>query len=223
MQRRFQVEGARERLADVEQRGEAPGFACVAVRGFRFHEAQRRSFNVGAELDRCRGRACSALVANLQNRRLTPPMVHHCGGGIIFRIDGSPRPLRAVADRLPARRRRPHGALQLALRAPARRRLRAAHRGHRRRAIVGRDGRRASSTACAGSASTGTRGRSSADRTRRTFSPSGSIGTARWRERLVADGRAYYCYCTHRRDQSEARRRRIQPARRGATTAPAAR
>ena len=47
-----------------------------------------------------------------------------------------PRPLRSVADRLSARRRRPHGALQLAVRAAARRHVRAAHRGHRRRALV---------------------------------------------------------------------------------------
>ena len=52
------------------------------------------------------------------------------------------RPFRPIAHRLPARRRRPHRALQLAARPPRRRRVRAAHRGHRRRAIVGRDGRR---------------------------------------------------------------------------------
>ena len=46
-----------------------------------------------------------------------------------------PHPLRAQSDRLPAHRRRPHGALQLGLHAPPRRPLRAAHRGHRPRAL----------------------------------------------------------------------------------------
>ena len=54
----------------------------------------------------------------------------------------------------------------------------------------------ASSTGCAGSASTGTKGRSSADRSVRISSRSGSIATAPWRERLVDSGHAYYCYCT---------------------------
>ena len=43
----------------------------------------------------------------------------------------SARPLRPLAHRLPPRRRRPHGALQLALRPADRRHLRPAHRGHR--------------------------------------------------------------------------------------------
>ena len=43
------------------------------------------------------------------------------------------------------------------------------------------DGRPASSTACAGSGSTGTKGRTSAGRTRRTSSRSGSTGIARGR------------------------------------------
>src|SRR5262249_18302825 len=52
------------------------------------------------------------------------------------------RSIRAITHRLPARRRRADRVVQLALRAAARRRVRAPHRGHRRRAIVGRDGGR---------------------------------------------------------------------------------
>ena len=50
--------------------------------------------------------------------------------------DRSPRPLRALADRLPARRRRADGALQPALRAPREGHVHPAHRGHRRRALA---------------------------------------------------------------------------------------
>ena len=45
-----------------------------------------------------------------------------------------PRPLRPFPHRVPAHRRRAHGALQLALRPPCRRPVPAAHRGHRSRA-----------------------------------------------------------------------------------------
>ena len=68
--------------------------------------------------------------------------------------------LRALADRLPAHRRRAHRALQLALRPPHRRHVPAAHRGHRPRPLDPRGDRRRSSRACAGSASTGTARRS---------------------------------------------------------------
>ena len=80
-------------------------------------------------------------------------------------------------------------------------------------------GRRASSTACDGWASTGTKAPTSAARTRRTSSRSGSIGYRAMAERLVADGHAYYCYCTPEtlaaRNARPQRRRR----RRGCTTA----
>ena len=46
-----------------------------------------------------------------------------------------PGPVRAVPDGLPPRRRRPHRPVQLALRPPRRRHVRAADRGHRRRAV----------------------------------------------------------------------------------------
>ena len=51
-------------------------------------------------------------------------------------------PVRPVADRLPAHRRRPHGAVQLAVRPPSRRQVPAADRGHRQGALdQGRDRR----------------------------------------------------------------------------------
>ena len=67
---------------------------------------------------------------------------------------------------------------------------------------------RASSTACAGWGSTGTKDRTSAARTRRTFSRSGSIGIARWRARWSRAGHAYYCYCTPESCSAKRRRRR---------------
>ena len=51
------------------------------------------------------------------------------------------RPLRPVADRRPAHRRRADGAVQLAARARPRRRAGAAHRGHRPRALDARERR----------------------------------------------------------------------------------
>ena len=66
----------------------------------------------------------------------------------------------------------------------------------------------ASSTACAGSGSTGTRGRTWADRTRRTSSRSASKRIAPGAEQLVRQRRAYYCYCTPDAAAGEARRGR---------------
>ena len=63
-------------------------------------------------------------------------------------------PLRSVADRVPSHRRRPHGALQLALGAQDRRRVRPPHRGHRPGAQHRGEPCASSSTRCGGSAST---------------------------------------------------------------------
>ena len=88
---------------------------------------------------------------------------------------------------------------------------------------------RASSTACAGWASTGTRARTSAGRTRRTSSRSGSVALPRMAERLVAAGHAYYCYRTPEDDDSrsgrpsEARRRRLAARPRRAARSPPSR
>jgi len=46
-------------------------------------------------------------------------------GDVIYQFSRAARPLRSIAHRLPARRRRPHGAVQLALCQAARRRVRA--------------------------------------------------------------------------------------------------
>ena len=131
---------------------------------------------------------------------------------------GPARPLRPVPHRLPARRRRPHGALQLALRAPPRRHVRAAHRGHRRRALVGRHGHGHPRRPALARPRLGRRARTSAGRTRRTSSRSGSTATARRRARLVEDGHAYYCYCSPERLREERETRR--GARRGVAVRP---
>ena len=96
-------------------------------------------------------------------------------------------------DRLPAHRRRAHGALQLGLHAPRRRPLRAAHRGHRPRALDARVRGGRCSTASAGSASTGTRGRSAR--------ASGARATTPRSSGLLAKDRAYRCVCTPDRDR----------------------
>ena len=88
------------------------------------------------------------------------------------------RTFRPIPHRLPARRRRPHRPLQLAARPPRRRRVRAAHRGHRRRAIVGRDGRRHPARDALARHELGRRARRRRRRTGRTSSRSASIGIA---------------------------------------------
>ena len=94
-------------------------------------------------------------------------------------------PLRTEPDRSAARRQRAHGAVQLAARARHRTaRSSCASRtptSSARRASP----RRRSSTTCAGSGSTGTKGPTSAARTARTGSPSGCISIASY-----ADGAA---------------------------------
>ena len=116
-----------------------------------------------------------------------------------------PRPIRSIAHRLPPRRRRPHRALQLAVRAPARRRVRAAHRRHRRRAVVGRRWSKASSTACAGSGSTGTKARRSAARTRPYFQSERLDRYRAMAARLVDAGRARTTATARPRNSSQAR------------------
>ena len=124
-----------------------------------------------------------------------------------------PRPLRALADRLPARRRRAHRDLQRPAAPEPGRRLHPAHRGHRPRALGrGHDppdpGRR-----WPGSASSGTRGRSSR--------ASGCRATASAAEELLAAGKAYRCFCTPDEldaQRAEAREERARPS---ATRAPA--
>ena len=98
--------------------------------------------------------------------------------------------LRPFPDRYVPRRRRPLGAAELDLRQAARRRVRAAHRGHRRGPQPARSGPRASSPRWTGSASSGaaTRARTSSRRT--------PASTGRAAERLYDAGRAYYCDCT---------------------------
>ena len=126
--------------------------------------------------------------------------------------DPTTRPIRAVADRLSPRRRRPHGALQLAVRPSSRRRVRPAHRGHRRRALVGRHGRRHSRRPALARPRLGRRARSSAVRTARISSPSGSIASRDGRASSSRDGHAYYCYCTPDELKAQARSGGGKPA-----------
>ena len=93
------------------------------------------------------------------------------------RTRGGAGPLPPVADRLPARRQRPHRVVQLGVRAALRRHARAAHRGHRPGPQHRGGLRSPSSTRCAGSASTGTRAPRSAAPTAPTCSPSASTST----------------------------------------------
>ena len=134
------------------------------------------------------------------------------GASVKWRHD--PRPFRAVAHRLPARRRRPHRALQLALRAAARRRVRAAHRGHRRRAVVRRDGRGHPRRPALARPRLGRGAGRRRRRTGRTSSRSGSIATARWPSGSSPSGHAYYCYCTP--DELKAKREAAEAGRGGA-------
>ena len=97
---------------------------------------------------------------------------------ILMSFHDAPRPFRSLANRLPPRRRRPHRALQLALRAPSRRHVHPAHRRHRRAALVVGDGERHPRRALVAGYRLGRGAARSAGRTRRTSSPSGWIATA---------------------------------------------
>ena len=123
-----------------------------------------------------------------------------------MRGDG-PRPLRPFSDRLPARRRRPHGALQLA--------LRAASGGMFVLRIEDTDVERSSWDMVTGILDgmrwlgwTGTKGRTSAGRTRRTFSRSGSTGIAPWRDGWSPRATPTTATARRRRCSRSARRRK---------------
>ena len=70
------------------------------------------------------------------------PSMMHTTEPRLLQLTCDPSPFRTLTHRIPACGRRPHGDIQLAVRAPARRRLRASHRGYRRGAILPRNGRR---------------------------------------------------------------------------------
>ena len=106
--------------------------------------SKRIATHAGHEVDdRHDQRRRNHRVANQLTCEMTVPVVgwadHRPTGqpdNPIRPISGDgPRPLRPFPHRLPSHRRRPHRALQLALRQASRRHLRAAHRGHRRRAL----------------------------------------------------------------------------------------
>ena len=110
--------------------------------------------------------------------------------------------LRSQPDRLPAHRRRAHGAVQLAVRPAARRAVHAAHRRHRsaaqRRGGAGADPPR---LPLAGHR-LGRRPRSRRARTRRTTNRSGGALSGR-RRRAAGAGAAYRDYATTEEMQAE--------------------
>ena len=102
--------------------------------------------------------------------RLPPTGRRPCSPSSARQLRHAPRPRAAVPHRthdpgpvlarphgLAPHRRRPHRAVQLALRPPPRRHVRAPHRGHRRRAVTRGVGRRHPGHAAVARASTGTR------------------------------------------------------------------
>ena len=138
---------------------------------------RKRRARVGVRHDE---RLTSRPAAMLRGRLLRS--CHDCmTETVVTRFAPSP-------DRLPAYRRRPHRAVQLALCPPLWRQDAAADRGHRPRALHRRRRSTPSSTGCPGSASIGTA-------TPSTSSPA----RARHREvaeQLLAAGKAYRCYAS---------------------------
>ena len=119
-------------------------------------------------------------------------------------VSDGPRPFRAVSDRLPPRRRRAHGALQLALRAP--------HGGTFVLRIEDTDAERSSWEMVTGILD-GLRwlgldwdeGPDVGGPHAPYFQSQRLEQYRAMAERLVADGHAYYCYCTPGNDAGEAR------------------
>ena len=116
--------------------------------------------------------------------------------------DRSPRPLRPFPDRLPPRRRRPHRALQLALRPAYRRHSSSCASRTPTGSAAPRSTPGSSSTGSPGSASPGTRARSSRASTRARHQADA--------ERLLAEGKAYRCFCT--REELDAQRAEAEAA-----------
>ena len=114
----------------------------------------------------------------------------------------SPRPLRPLPHRLSPRRRRAHRALQLALRAAHRRHLPAPHRGHRQGAQHRRSTPASSSTGSSWLGLNWDEG---------PFFQ-GEYGPAHRAdaERLLAEGKAYRCFCT--REELDAQRAQAEAA-----------
>ena len=124
-------------------------------------------------------------------------------------------PLRPQSHRHAAHRRRAHGAVLLALRAPPRRHVHPARRGHRPRAFDPRGACRRSSTACSGSG---------LDHDEGPFYQTAALSTATARSSSSCsrEGKAYHCYCTQGRTRRDARRSRWRARRSRATTGAAA-
>ena len=167
---------ARARLRGRQRRRHGRARAAEARAARRDDSPRARRGVLGVSIDRGRAsrarrtKASTPSGAARRSRRTPSRVLARGSGASMSRLAC---PVRAEPDRPPPRRQRAHGALQLAARARARRHVRPAHRGHRRRALDARVRAARFSRTCAGSGWTGTRGRTSAGRTGRTGSPSG--------------------------------------------------
>ena len=129
-----------------------------------------------------------------------------------------PHPLRPIAHRLSAHRRRPHRPVQLAADAPARRHSSSCASTTPTPSATSPKRCSRSSTAFAGSASTGTKARKSAGRTARTFSRSAARLYIDAAMKLLEAGHAYPDYMTKEqldaeRKAAEAAKKTVRPSR----------
>ena len=179
----------------------------------RYIDAMRATvagaLRIAADRVSIKGKTNEGLERSAAARRL-PRMP--CAVHAIARIAGEPRvrfraqhesPLRSKSDRPAARRQRSHGAVQLAAGARLARHVRAAHRGHRCRAIDAR----IRGGDCRRSALARPRlGRRARHRRRvRAVPQSERLHLYQsYAKELLAAGNAYYCFCS--REQLEAER-----------------
>ena len=130
--------------------------------------------------------------------------------------------LRAESDRPSARRQRADRAVQLAARARPRRHVRAAHRGHRHRAIDARIGSEHPRRPAVARPRLGRRAGCRRRRTGRTASPSGSSSTTRSPQRLAGATAARTAVSARRSSSTPSGRPRWPRACRRSTAAAAA-
>ena len=123
----------------------------------------------------------------------------------------------------PPHRRRPHRHLQLGVRPPPRRHVRAAHRGHRPRALHRGEHRRRSSARCEWLGLDWDEGPEVGGDYGPYFQTQRFDRYAEGLEQLKATGHAYPCFCTRRGARGQARGRARRRAASPATTARAAR
>ena len=147
------------------------------------------------------GSRASAMLGALASRVAMARMV----GEIARERKQCRHALRALAHRLPPYRRRAHGLVQLALRAPSRRQVPAPDRGHRQGALDPARRSTRSSTACAGSGSTGTARPISSPNSPPATPRSRAAARRRPRLSLLDDARRSWPRSARRRSASAAR------------------